>query len=146
MEVTTESAEETKALGRKIADTLKGGEILALSGNLGTGKTTFVQGLAEGLGYASRVTSPTFILMRSYPLPITHHPSPITNLYHVDLYRFEENVENEAVNIGLTDIWQNPKNVVVIEWAEKIANLLPKNTQKIEFSNKGDNLRKITIN
>lgn len=142
MEVTTKSAEETKTLGRKIADTLKGGEILALFGDLGTGKTTFVQGLAEGLGYTGRITSPTFILMRGYPVK---HAS-VDNLYHVDLYRFETDVEKEVVNLGLTDIWQNPKNVVVIEWAEKINDVLPKNAQRIIFSNKGADSRLITIN
>ena len=134
MEVITESPNETKALGRKFAAELKGGRTLALTGDLGSGKTTFVQGLAEGLGFAGRIISPTFILMRKYP-----------GFYHVDLYRFEENVAQEVENIGLTDIWGKDKNIVVIEWAEKIKDLIPAKANWIKFEDMGEDKRRITI-
>ncbi len=135
MEVITKSAYETKELGKKLAASLKGGEILALSGELGSGKTTFVQGFAEGLGVKARIISPTFILMRKYG----------KNFYHIDLYRLQENIENEVKNLGIEDVWSNPRNIVVIEWAEKIRNLIPKSAIWIKFENLGENERKLTI-
>ena len=134
MEVITESPNETKALGRKFAAELKGGRTLALTGDLGSWKTTFVPGFAEGLGFAVRIISPTFILMRKYP-----------GFYHVDLYRFEENVAQEVENIGLTDIWGKDKNIVVIEWAEKIKDLIPPKANWIKFEDMGEDKRRIII-
>ncbi len=113
-------------MGQKIGSSLIGGEIIALSGNLGAGKTTFVQGLAVGLGIKSKIVSPTFILMRSYK-------AAKLNLYHVDLYRLEGDVKKEVTNLGLNDTWGRKENIVVIEWAEKINNMLPKNTRWIKF-------------
>ena len=144
MEIVTKSAEETKALGREIATDLKS-RIFALQGELGSGKTTFVQGFAEGLGHKGRIISPTFILMRRYQIPITHHLLPITYFFHIDLYRFEKNVWEEVRNLGIEDIWQDPENIVVIEWAEKIADRLPANITRIEFQNLGGDKRRITV-
>ncbi len=135
MEVITKSSRETKELGKKLAASLKGGEILALSGELGSGKTTFVQGFAEGLGIEGRIISPTFILMRKYG----------KNFYHIDLYRLQENIENEVKSLGIEDVWSNPRNIVVIEWAEKIKKIVPKNVKWIKFENLGEDGRKITI-
>ena len=110
--------------------------VIALTGNLGSGKTTFVQGFAKGLGLKARIISPTFILMRKYG----------ENFYHVDLYRLEGNIESEVRNLGIEDIWKDPKNIVVIEWAEKIKKMIPKSAQWIKFENLGKDERKITIN
>ena len=110
--------------------------VIALTGNLGSGKTTFVQGFAKGLGIKQRIISPTFILMRKYG----------ENFYHVDLYRLEGNIESEVRNLGIEDIWKDPKNIVVIEWAEKIKKMIPKSAQWIKFENLGKDERKITIN
>lgn len=146
MEIVTKSAEETKALGRKIAVELiitHHPLIIALTGDLGSGKTTFVQGFAEGLGINRRIISPTFILMRCYS--INNELSTISNFYHIDLYRLEKNVWEEVRNLGIEDIWSEPKNVVVIEWAEKIADRLPAKTVRIEFQNLGGDRRRITI-
>jgi tRNA threonylcarbamoyladenosine biosynthesis protein TsaE len=137
MEIITKNAEDTKELGRKIGASLKGGEIFALTGNLGAGKTTFMQGFSEGLGYTGRLTSPTFILMRQYPLNEK-------TLYHLDLYRFEKNLEEEIDNLGVIDLWGRNENIMVIEWAEKIKDLLPEETRWIEFEILGDTERKIT--
>jgi len=144
MEFITKSAGETKKLGKEIADQLispkpeDSGRIIALSGDLGSGKTTLVQGLSQGLGLKSRILSPTFILMRRYELAKGH-------FFHVDLYRLNNQVAEEVVNIGLTDIWQESNNVVIIEWAEKIKDIIPKNTKWIFFENLGGDKRKITI-
>lgn len=138
MEFITKSAEETKRLGKKIATHLEGGEIFALSGDLGSGKTTFVQGFAQGLGVSARIVSPTFILMRKY---VTSEK----NFYHVDLYRFEKNVEEGVINLGLTDIWGKSENITVIEWAEKIKNMIPPGAKWIKFENVGGEKRRITF-
>ncbi len=134
MEITTKSAQETFELGKKIGSSLKGGEILAFVGNLGAGKTTFIQGLASGIGIKGKIISPTFILMRKY-----------NNFYHLDLYRLEGDIKHEVENLGLFDIWENKNNIITIEWAEKIKDSLPKNTTFINFENLEENKRKITI-
>ena len=138
MEFITESSQETQDLGQKIAADLVGGEIFALTGDLGSGKTTFVQGFSKGLGLASRIISPTFILMRKYR-------ASDKDFYHIDLYRLEKDVDKEVVNLGVTDIWGKPGNIVVIEWAEKIKDLIPKSAKWIFFENLGEDKRKITI-
>jgi len=138
MELVTKSAEETKNFGKEVASNLEGGEVFALSGELGSGKTTFVQGFAEGLGIKGRIISPTFILMRKYG-------AGDKDFYHIDLYRLEGNVENEVINLGLSDIWAKSENIVVIEWAEKIEKIIPKSAKWIKFENLGGEKRKITI-
>jgi len=112
--------------------------VLALSGALGSGKTTFVQGLAEGLGLGSRIISPTFILMRSYN-------AKSVNLYHVDLYRLEGDIANDFENLGIADFWEKPNNIVVIEWAEKAKDLLPEKAIWINFENIDGDKRKIKL-
>lgn len=132
MMIITKTSSETQEFGQEFAKKLKGGEILALTGDLGSGKTTFVQGLAQGLGIKQRINSPTFILMRSYP--VTQLPNnPITNFYHIDLYRLEGDLTDEVRNLGLDDIFGKEDTVVAIEWAEKIKDSLPKSTIWIKF-------------
>lgn len=134
MEFITKNAEETKSLGREMAAKLKA-KVLALTGDLGSGKTTFVQGFAEGLGIKHGIISPTFILLRKYE----------NNFYHLDLYRLETNVEQEVKNLGVEEIWKDPENIVVIEWAEKIKDTIPSDAKWIKFENMGDNKRKVTV-
>jgi len=112
--------------------------VLALVGELGSGKTTFVQGLAKGLGVTKQIVSPTFIIMREYV-------GKSFNFDHVDLYRLEGDLKNELDSLGLTDIWMDPKNVVVIEWAEKARDYLPEGTKWVRFENLGEDGRKIVI-
>ncbi len=83
--------------------------------------------------------------MRKYAVSISNQQSTISNFYHVDLYRFEDNIESEVRNLGLTDIWGKPGNVVIIEWAEKIKNMIPKEAIWITFENTGEDKRKIII-
>lgn len=129
---TTNSSRETQKLGQSFAKVLEKGDTVALYGDLGSGKTTFVQGLAEGLGVKEKIISPTFIIIRSYPSK---------NFYHIDLYRIEKNQKIES--LGLAEILDNPLNIVAIEWAERIENLLPKKIIKIKFSHEDNNVRKI---
>ena len=103
---------------------------------MGAGKTTFIQGLAESLG-VKKIISPTFILMRKY--------EGAKPLYHLDVYRLEKNVEEEVRNLGVEDFWGKDKNIVVIEWAEKIKDMLPSNTTWITFENLGEDVRKVII-
>ncbi|MBU0572452.1 tRNA (adenosine(37)-N6)-threonylcarbamoyltransferase complex ATPase subunit type 1 TsaE [Patescibacteria group bacterium] len=125
-------------MGKKTAVNLKGGETLALTGELGSGKTTFIQGLAEGFGIKGRIISPTFILMRKYV-------ASKFDFYHIDFYRLEDGLENEVKNLGVDDTWGKNDNVVAIEWAEKIENALPQEVIWIRFENLGEDKRKILI-
>lgn len=141
MEFITKSARETQKVGRKIAVNLvkKTPSIIALTGDLGSGKTTFVQGFVKGLGVRKRIISPTFILMRTYKAKKKN------TLYHLDLYRIESNFEKEIENLGVKDLWKEEKNILTIEWAEKIKNLLPDDTIWIKFEYLSDDKRKIII-
>ncbi len=144
---------ETKQLGKDFAETLIGGEVIGLVGNLGSGKTTFVQGMAEGLGIEKRILSPTFILMREYNTGIRNKELRIKqslrlrlkSLYHLDLYRLEKNIDIELKNLGVVDVWNDKRNVVVIEWAEKAKKYLPMYTKWIEFEYIDENTRRIDL-
>ena len=129
----TNSEEATKNLAKKLAKKLKG--VIALIGELGSGKTTFVQGFAKGLGIKEKIISPTFVLIRQHKIPDTSK-----TLYHIDLYRLENFME-----LGLPEILSNSDNIVLIEWAEKAKNLLPKNTTFINFRTLSANKREIII-
>ncbi len=120
LECITHSQAQTQGLGRRLARLLRGGEVLGLEGDLGTGKTSLVQGIAWGLGVEGPVTSPTFTLIQEYPI----RQGPVRRLYHVDLYRLERPVE-EVLGIGLDEILGAPGTVTAIEWAERIEVLLP---------------------
>lgn len=138
MEVITDSAAATQKLGQQLAQRLKGGETIGLVGELGSGKTTFVQGLVKGLGIKKRIISPTFVFIRPYRL----FPKPGV-LYHVDLYRIGN--LDEVKGLGLEEIWSEPENITVIEWAEKIEKILPKRAIKISFDYLGKGKRRIEI-
>lgn len=112
------SAEETIEFGAWIATSIRMGTILALRGNLGAGKTTFVQGLAKGLGIIEPIQSPTFVLLNLYE-----------GLAHFDLYRLKNG--NDFKNLGFEEYFG--KVICAIEWPERIADLLPNETVQIEF-------------
>lgn len=134
----TNSVEETQKLAADFAEKFKNGAIITLNGPLGAGKTTFVQGFAKNLGIKSKILSPTFVLMREYVLPFEQD----ARFYHVDLYRLEG--KQEINNLGLTDLFANPKNIFLIEWAEKLTDL-PKNIIKIDFEYLSENSRQIIL-
>lgn len=121
------------AHGRSVAATLQRGDVLALRGDLGAGKTHFVKGLVAGLGAETAVTSPTFTLIHEYPggrFPI----------YHFDFYRLDD--EDEALKIGL-DEYLYGDGACVIEWAEKFPALLPPHTRWLRFTHRADGARAI---
>ena len=113
-EIQSNSIEETLQLGRRVAEGLKGGEVIALTGELGAGKTVFVKGLAKGLGIEETITSPTFVLARTYQGRLL--------LHHIDLYRLE--TCNDVDSIGIDD-YLGGGGVIAIEWAEKFMGDLP---------------------
>lgn len=116
----TKSEKETIALGQKIASQLKGGEIIALIGELGSGKTTLIKGIAQGLGIKKIITSPSFVLMKIYPIK----SKGIKQLVHIDCYRIKKPQEISA--IGALEYFGQKDTVVVIEWADKIKKILPR--------------------
>ena len=136
----TNSAEETKELAAKIVGQLKGGEVIGLVGELGAGKTVFVQGLAEGLGISEVVNSPTFVLMKTYE--VESRKSKVVSLIHVDVYRLSNS--QELKEIGIEEYLGQKDTVVVIEWAEKVEDLLPEGSMMIHFDmGKGESQRVI---
>lgn len=132
----TNSPEETRRLGCKIAEKLKRGDVLALIGGLGCGKTHFVKGVAEYFGGAE-VTSPTFTLVNQYDGTIP--------IYHFDVYRLENPLPEEC---DWMDDYLFGDGICLIEWADNIEEILPDNTIRVEFAknpNMGDDYREIKI-
>jgi tRNA threonylcarbamoyladenosine biosynthesis protein TsaE len=136
IQIITGSANETFVFARRIGEKLREGDILALSGELGSGKTCFTAGLARGLGVSEnyQITSPTFTLINEYPAKC--------KLYHFDVYRLNDYSDME--DLGYDEYFAG-HGVVVIEWAEKIAQIIPEAAIFIKFEYIDENKRKITI-
>ncbi len=132
----TESPEETQALGEQLGKTLKSGDVIALIGDLGTGKTCLTQGIARGVGIAPDevVSSPSYILINEY--------NGTVPIYHIDLYRLE-NAE-EIAELGLSEYIEGD-GICIIEWAERMANGLPDICIKIYITWEDENTRFINI-
>ncbi len=119
----------------------RGATIIALSGNLGSGKTTFTQGFMKALGVEHHITSPTFVIMRKYSLSILGSRTSSSEVrlprikfqfvYHLDLYRI--NKVKEILSLGFKKIISDPQNIVLIEWPEVVRKILPKNTIWVKF-------------
>ncbi len=133
-EIISTSVQETETLAGDMARSLISGDIIALYGSVGAGKTQFVRGLATGLGCTVSVKSPSFNLINEYPGKIP--------LYHIDFYRLE--LEGEIADLGWTD-YLNSDGVVVIEWAERVKNLLPERVVDVYFYILDENSRKLEI-
>ncbi|PKO21417.1 MAG: tRNA (adenosine(37)-N6)-threonylcarbamoyltransferase complex ATPase subunit type 1 TsaE [Chloroflexi bacterium HGW-Chloroflexi-1] len=131
----TGSAAETQTWGRRLAALLRPGDVLALAGDLGAGKTAFTQGLARGLGITEPVTSPTFTLINQY------RTAEGIRLQHVDSYRLA-NAPLEMWDVGLADLFAGD-DIVVIEWADRIPGLLPEERLEIVFSYLGEGWRRL---
>ncbi len=132
LKIISHSAQETQSLAKSVAKLLRGGEILALSGPLGSGKTTFVRGLVKGLGVKRQIASPSFVIISSYQF----RGKRLQTFYHLDLYRLK-NPRSEIWDLGLEEIFQNlekREGVVAIEWPEKIRKFLPPRTIFIRFN------------
>lgn len=137
--VISNSAEETKKVGKELAQDLASGDVLMFYGNLGAGKTTFIQGLAEGMGIKDRILSPTFVLQRSHDVKL----NDIRLLHHIDLYRIEG--RSQIDSLGLGETLQDPQAVIIIEWAEKLENFKPERGYKIIINYVTDSKREIKI-
>ena len=136
MTIVTRSRQETMALGRRLGALLEPGDVVALDGPLGSGKTTLTKGLAEGLGVEDPrwVTSPTFVLVHEYPGRVP--------VYHIDAYRLSGPDDAEALG---TDELFFGDGVAIVEWAERIAEVLPPERLDIELSHVGDDARQLAF-
>lgn len=131
----THSARETKQQGRKLTSKIEDNALLCLFGELGAGKTTFVKGVASGVGIEGPVVSPSFLLLKSY------HNN--TTLHHIDLFRIESS--EEFIEAGLEDYLVGQKGIVAIEWANRIEPLLPESRIDIGLYFAKNGNRKITL-
>ena len=141
MHLTAANPDQTQALSAQILKLAQTSQVnlIALYGDLGSGKTTFTQGLAKHLGIKKDLISPTFVLVRSYKI---NHQAWKT-LHHVDLYRLESAADIKSID--LQELWQHPQNLMVIEWAEKAQAILPQNRLDVKFEIISDNQRHITV-
>lgn len=131
-------------LARKVIIS-KNPTVIALEGELGAGKTTFVKGFAKALGIKSKIKSPTFVLMKKYKIPrnsISHIPYSIF-LVHLDCYRVRDH--RDLATLDLKTIFNTPNNIVLIEWPERISKILPKKLIKVHIDHIDNNKRKIMI-
>ena len=133
-ELTTTSPEETEAAGARLGATLKSGDVVALTGELGAGKTVFVQGLTRALGVRTSATSPTFVLVNEYRGRVPVH--------HVDVYRTTSLAE--LIDLGIEEMMDGD-GVTVIEWAERMEPLLPARAVRVRIAGVGDEPRTIVI-
>ncbi|NMB91321.1 tRNA (adenosine(37)-N6)-threonylcarbamoyltransferase complex ATPase subunit type 1 TsaE [candidate division WWE3 bacterium] len=132
MEITTHSTQETKEFANKIAKGISLGMIIALYGDLGSGKTTFTRFLVEALGEKGRVQSPTFVIARKYG-----------HINHVDLYRLS--TEQEVEDLGFKDMVEDKESITIVEWPDLAEKLLPKDTLRIYFEYIDESSRRIKL-
>jgi tRNA threonylcarbamoyladenosine biosynthesis protein TsaE len=132
MGYTSNNPKDTAQIAKEIAKNLIGGDILGLIGNLGAGKTTFTQALGKALGIKQNITSPTFVLMKIYP--VSSHPT-IKQLCHIDAYRITG--EADLLAIGAQDYIGEPDTLAIIEWADRINDINKWDVKKIEFQQEG---------
>ena len=121
--------------------------VVALSGDLGAGKTTFAQGFAKGLGVKEMIKSPTFVILKRYKIPTSYKlqaTSCLKYFYHLDCYRLKS--AQDARSIGLPEILKNPENLVLIEWPERIEKALKGKFITVSFSSEDGTTRKISFN
>ncbi len=145
-EYITKSGSETQKIGKDLAKIIlkaKDGRaafIIGLEGDLGGGKTTFLQGFAKGLGVKEKILSPTFVIMKKFEIKKSRN---FQWFYHIDCYRIQK--AEEISDLGLKEIIANRKNIVAIEWVERIRDILPESFLKIKFDFIDENKRKIKI-
>jgi tRNA threonylcarbamoyladenosine biosynthesis protein TsaE len=133
--MTTRGEEETLAIAEVLAAAFRGGEVVLLTGELGAGKTTFVRGLAQGLGADPReVSSPTFVLLTSYPGRLT--------LHHADLYRLAG--DGDEIELGLEEL-PGPRGVLAVEWAERLERSYWARPVRVHLAHAGDDRRRVSI-
>ena len=128
------SEEETASLGRKIGRLLAAGDVVAMTGELGAGKSVLARGICEGLGIKQRTRSPSFAFVNRYRGPV--------EAFHVDLYRVQR--PGDLATLGLDDILSG-RNVTLIEWAEKLGRTLPEAALEVLIETAGEDERRITV-
>src|SRR2546426_5511248 len=128
LDIISHSSAQTQRLGTRLGELLQGGELLLLDGQLGTGKTTFTQGLAKGMGITAIISSPTFTLLKEYPPE--GQPQSRPALYHFDLYRLDD--PEEVFALGFEDYFAS-SGVCVVEWADKADPLWVEEHLRIRF-------------
>jgi len=134
MSIITYSTSQTKEFAEKLAKNIKKEEptIICLQGELGSGKTSFVQGFAKGLGIKDKITSPTFVIMKKFK-----------TFYHIDCYRL--NGPKDLLEIGFKDIISKKGNIICLEWPEVVKEIIPENSIWIKIKNIGKNKRRIIV-
>lgn len=140
------SSRQTKKIARELAFKLikkrskKQALIIALEGELGSGKTTFIKGFSEALKVKEKILSPTFVIIHSHKVKTGSY---FSNLYHIDAYRLDS--KDDLLDLGIKEIFQNPKNIVLIEWADKVKSIIPKEAILVNIIHKSKNKRIIMI-
>lgn len=148
MEVLTRNPSQTKKIGEKLAKKILNSPpkekafVIGLIGDLGGGKTTFLQGFAKGLGIKKRILSPTFVILKRFKISKKNRKNlKFKYFYHIDCYRLKK--RKELLDLGFKKIISNPESIVAIEWAEKVKKILPKVIIQIKFELSGKNSRKL---
>ena len=149
MIIKTNSVKETEKVAKNFVEEITRAErarrnnqnalIVGLYGDLGSGKTTFVKGIAKVFGLEKTITSPTFVIEKIYKLK----NQVFDNLIHIDAYRLKN--EKELLNLGWREISKNPKNIIFIEWPENVNDILPSDAKNIKFRFVDENVREITF-
>ena len=145
MELVSTDIKETEAVAKELVSSLEpkpdGALVVGLYGNLGSGKTTFTQFFAEALGVIERLVSPTFVILKKYPI---QNGRGFKTFVHIDAYRLDDS--NELKALRFAEEVGNPENLIFIEWADKIEDALPEDAMKIYFEYLDDKTRKISYN
>ncbi len=138
----SKSLSETQKVAEEFFNELERGDratVVALSGELGSGKTVFSQAIGEILGVKETMQSPTFVLMKIYPIDFKGYK----NLIHIDAYRLEK--ESELLHIGWEEIIKEPENLILIEWPERVRGVIPSDVKKINFEHINAETRGIEV-
>lgn len=138
----TQAKEETQVLGRKLAAALKPGTLIAFTGDLGAGKTTLIQGILDGLGAPAPYPSPTFVLMNQYELPAST-AAGVKRVYHADAYRVGA---TDFERLGFAEWCADPEAIVLLEWPERVTEILPEKRIDITLRTLSETEREIIIN
>src|SRR3989344_7044795 len=164
MQLISNSPKDTNKIAQILADKIlntkanKTATVVAIEGELGAGKTTLVKGIAKALGIKTHITSPTFVLLKQYEIPskakslkskvikvasLRPLPLDLRQLIHIDAYRLKDH--HDLVALGIKEIISDPKNIVLIEWSERVKPILPSKRIKVHIDHVGENERRIEI-
>ncbi len=138
---TTRSKKETQLYGEGLAKTIRSGQLLLLKGDLGAGKTTLVQGLLAGLGAEPPYPSPTFVLMNQYELPRAT-ANGVERVYHADAYRVGR---DDFEKLGFLEWCADPKGLVILEWPERLGDLVPEKHIEVSIRSLSETERELTV-